>query len=176
MNANIIIKRAALAAAILGLAIGASSCNTSTAGLASSVLGQLNRPAGSAGAASQSPPQGHVTGRVVGPDGKITGKQMQVHTCLSGLDVMRHSGIQKTMLFKCREGLGGTGYVTNEGVLDFQGPVGRSYDIIIWTSGYEPLILRGLTVPGNIGTIKIKGYNKTLQQVLHTTRDDLSPM
>jgi len=176
MNVNITIKSAALAAALLGLVLGASSCNTSTAGLASSVLGQLNKPAGSTGAALQSPAEGHVTGRVVGPDGKITGKQMQVHTCLNGLDVMRHPGMKTTMLFKCREGLGGMGYVTSEGALNFQGPVGRSYDIIVWMSGYEPLIVRGITVPGDLGTIKIKGYNKTLQQVNHTTRDDLSPL
>ena len=168
-------QKAALAAALLALALAASSCNTATAtGVATSVLNQMNTPTG--GGAKEMP-RVTVTGRVLGPNGKAPGRQLPVHACRNGLQVMRHQYMNKTMLYRCPNSPGNSrGVVNKEGVLDFQGQAGSTYDFIIWATDLEPLIVRNVRAPGDIGTVRIKGYNKTLRQVEYTHRKDLSPL
>ncbi len=54
-----------------------------------------------------------------------------------------------------------------EGRIDVLAPKDKQMDICIWAKGYEPLLIRNVTAPLDLGTVKISGTNSDLEELPH---------
>lgn len=57
-----------------------------------------------------------------------------------------------------------------DGNLDVLAVPTKQWDICIWAKGYEPLLLRGVTAPADLGALKLTTPNTTLQDIVGTRR------
>ncbi len=57
-----------------------------------------------------------------------------------------------------------------EGRVDVLAPDGKPWDICIWAKGYEPLLIRNVTSPADLGTLKLAGPNTELEELPHTIK------
>ena len=57
-----------------------------------------------------------------------------------------------------------------EGRIDVLAPHEKTWDICIWAKGYEPLLIRNVTAPSDLGTVKLTGPNQELEEVHHITK------
>ena len=64
----------------------------------------------------------------------------------------------------------GNGTFYGEGRVDVLAPHGRQWDICIWAKGYEPLLIRNVTAPTDLGTLKLAGPNTELEELPHTQK------
>ena len=60
------------------------------------------------------------------------------------------------------------GFFYGEGRIDVFAPHEKQWDICIWAKGYEPLIIRNVTAPSDLGTVTLSGPNSELEELLHT--------
>ncbi|MBO4336414.1 MAG: hypothetical protein J5846_11400 [Desulfovibrio sp.] len=57
-----------------------------------------------------------------------------------------------------------------KGRIDVLAPHGKPWDICIWAKGYEPLLIRNVTAPMDLGTVKLTGTNTELEELPHTIK------
>lgn len=46
----------------------------------------------------------------------------------------------------------------------------KKWDICIWAKGYEPLLIRNVAAPSDLGTVKLSGPNTELEELPHTLK------
>ena len=63
-----------------------------------------------------------------------------------------------------------TGHVDDEGNVSVPGQVGQTYDIILWLKGFEPVVVKNVTCPANLGTQQSSGKNETLREIFEDHR------
>ena len=61
----------------------------------------------------------------------------------------------------------GNGTFYGEGRIDVLAPDGKQWDICIWAKGYEPLLIRNVTPPADLGTVQLSGPNTELEELPH---------
>ena len=64
----------------------------------------------------------------------------------------------------------GNGSFYGEGRIDVLVPDGKPWDICIWAKGFEPLLIRNVTSPADLGTLKLAGPNTELEELPHTIK------
>ncbi len=64
----------------------------------------------------------------------------------------------------------GNGSFYGEGRIDVLAPDGKPWDICIWAKGYEPLLIRNVTAPSDLGTVKLSGPNTELEELPHVLK------
>ena len=64
----------------------------------------------------------------------------------------------------------GNGTFYGEGRIDVLVPDGKPWDICIWAKGFEPLLIRNVTSPADLGTLKLAGPNTELEELPHTIK------
>ena len=63
-----------------------------------------------------------------------------------------------------------SGRVDDNGNVTIPGQAGQTYDIILWLKGYEPVVVKNVTCPANIGTQQSSGKNETLREIFEDHR------
>lgn len=107
-----------------------------------------------------------ITGKFIGPNGEPM-KRAQAIFALAPVAIEK----QDVRWFLKPSHLGiATGHVDDNGNVEVRGEVGKTYDIILWLKGYEPVVLRNITCPANIGTQKSPGVNGTLREIFEDHR------
>lgn len=53
------------------------------------------------------------------------------------------------------------------GRIDVLAPHEKKWDICIWAKGYEPLLIRNVTAPSDLGAVKLTGPNAELEELHH---------
>ena len=103
---------------------------------------------------------------VLAPDGKLLedGNENTVRVSLGeDIEVVKHSP-KKWFL----AGAVGNGDFYGEGRVDVLAPDGKKWDICIWAKGYEPLLIRDVEAPADLGTVQLAGANADLEELPHT--------
>ena len=60
----------------------------------------------------------------------------------------------------------GLGQLYVDGNMDLRAPADKSWDILIWSKGYEPVLVRGVRSPADLGTIRFPARNDALKEVI----------
>ena len=63
-----------------------------------------------------------------------------------------------------------SGRVDDNGNVTIPGQAGQTYDVILWLKGYEPVVVKNVTCPANIGTQQSSGKNETLREIFEDHR------
>ena len=58
----------------------------------------------------------------------------------------------------------------DNGNVTIPGQAGQTYDVILWLKGYEPVVVKNVTCPANIGTQQSSGKNETLREIFEDHR------
>ncbi len=61
----------------------------------------------------------------------------------------------------------GNGTYYGEGRIDALVPHEKQWDICIWAKGYEPLIIRNVKAPKDLGMVQLSGVNAELEELPH---------
>ncbi|MBO4313441.1 MAG: hypothetical protein J5838_04035 [Desulfovibrio sp.] len=56
------------------------------------------------------------------------------------------------------------------GRIDVLAPREKKWDVCIWAKGYEPLLIRNVTAPSDLGTVKLAGPNAELEELPHVKK------
>ena len=56
------------------------------------------------------------------------------------------------------------------GRIDVLLPKDKEFDICIWAKGYEPLMIRKVKAPLNLGEVKLSSENHELEEITHTVK------
>ena len=107
-----------------------------------------------------------ISGKFIGPDGAPM-KRAQAIFALSPMAIDKQD--VRWFLKPARLGIA-TGNVDDNGIVQIPGQVGQTYDIILWLKGYEPVVLKNITCPANIGTQQSSGKNETLREIFEDHR------
>ena len=89
-----------------------------------------------------------------------SGYGAKIHSCIS---------ILHWFLKPARLGIS-SGRVDDNGNVTIPGQAGQTYDIILWLKGYEPVVVKNVTCPANIGTQQSSGKNETLLEIFEDHR------
>ena len=129
-----------------------------------------NLPGSNKGPATNAPTPSNVakviTGKFIGPDGSPM-KRAQAIFALSPLAIEKQD--VRWFLKPARLGIA-SGNVDDEGNVKIPGDPGKTYDIILWLRGYEPVVLKNVTCPADIGVQKSPGTNGTLREIFEDHR------
>ena len=123
-------------------------------------------PTNNAPAPSTNQASTKILGKFIGPDGAPM-KRAQAIFALSPLAIEKQD--VRWFLKPARLGIA-TGHVDDEGNVSVPGQVGQTYDIILWLKGYEPVVVKIVTCPANIGTLQSSGKNETLREIFEDHR------
>lgn len=64
----------------------------------------------------------------------------------------------------------GNGTFYGNGRIDVLLPKDKEFDICIWAKGYEPLMIRKVKAPLNLGEVKLSSENHELEEITHTVK------
>ena len=106
------------------------------------------------------------TGKFIGPDGAPM-KRAQAIFALSPLAIEKQD--VRWFLKPARLGIS-SGRVDDNGNVTIPGQAGQTYDVILWLKGYEPVVVKNVTCPANIGTQQSSGKNETLREIFEDHR------
>ena len=125
-----------------------------------------NNPAKNTPAPSTNQASTKIIGKFIGPDGAPM-KRAQAIFALSPLAIEKQD--VRWFLKPARLGIA-TGHVDEEGNVSIPGQVGQTYDVILWLKGFEPVVVKNVTCPANIGTQQSSGKNETLREIFEDHR------
>ena len=123
-------------------------------------------PTNTAPAPSTNQASTKIIGKFIGPDGAPM-KRAQAIFALAPLAIEKQD--VRWFLKPARLGIA-TGHVDDNGNVSVPGQVGQTYDIILWLRGFEPVVVKNVTCPANIGTLQSSGKNETLREIFEDHR------
>ena len=129
---------------------------------------KINLPGNNKGPAPTTPAKvaNSISGKFIGPDGAPM-KRAQAIFALSPLAIEKQD--VRWFLKPARLGIS-SGRVDDNGNVTIPGQAGQTYDIILWLKGYEPVVVKNVTCPANIGTQQSSGKNETLREIFEDHR------
>ena len=129
---------------------------------------KINLPGNNKGPAPATPAKvaNSISGKFIGPDGAPM-KRAQAIFALSPLAIEKQD--VRWFLKPARLGIS-SGRVDDNGNVTIPGQAGQTYDIILWLKGYEPVVVKNVTCPANIGTQQSSGKNETLREIFEDHR------
>ena len=125
-----------------------------------------NTPTNNAPAPSTNQASTKIIGKFIGPDGAPM-KRAQAIFALAPLAIEKQD--VRWFLKPARLGIA-TGHVDDEGNVSIPGQVGQTYDVILWLKGFEPVVVKNVTCPANLGTQQSTGKNETLREIFEDHR------
>lgn len=125
-----------------------------------------NAPSNTKPAPSANQASTKIIGKFIGPDGAPM-KRAQAIFALSPLAIEKQD--VRWFLKPARLGIA-TGHVDEEGNVSIPGQVGQTYDVILWLKGFEPVVVKNVTCPANLGTQQSSGKNETLREIFEDHR------
>ena len=105
-----------------------------------------------------------VKGRILTPEGKPFEPPHTEHVLITfgeKIEVARQSA-QRWFLSNAA----GLGTLYLQGNMDVRLPADKSWDIVIWSKGYEPIVIRGVRSPADLGAVRFPARNGELQEVI----------